>query len=214
VTGERARRCSFFVPFKTVPKYERLRTTGSGAFLKEISMPRIVSAHPPPCLGILAKKPKPASRQAPFRKPPLLYWQPVAAAVVITLVLVVTLSVATRPGYSSPQDAPVVSPLIPEDDAVPSGPVVEPVPVTEVPVARAARKAGPDDAGMPLAVLKPALFFSRADERLTAQPGKPTFGTAVQFERNPSEAALVAEKEGKLLFLLHVSGDFEESEFT
>ena len=43
---------------------------------------------------------------------------------------------------------------------------------------------------------------------------KEMFGTAIQFERNPTEAAKVATKEGKLLFLLHVSGNFEECDFT
>jgi hypothetical protein len=32
--------------------------------------------------------------------------------------------------------------------------------------------------------------------------------------RNPPEATLLAGKERKLLFLLHVSGNFEEARFT
>jgi hypothetical protein len=41
-----------------------------------------------------------------------------------------------------------------------------------------------------------------------------TFGTAVEFVRSPAEAARVAAQEQKLTFLLHVSGDFDDPEFT
>jgi hypothetical protein len=41
-----------------------------------------------------------------------------------------------------------------------------------------------------------------------------TYGTSVTFLNNPSEAARQARASGKLLFLLHVSGNFEESRFT
>jgi hypothetical protein len=47
-----------------------------------------------------------------------------------------------------------------------------------------------------------------------ALTGRETFGTAVAFARNPREAARSAEAEGKLTFLLHVSGNFEEARFT
>jgi hypothetical protein len=47
----------------------------------------------------------------------------------------------------------------------------------------------------------------------TAADGE-TFGTAVQFVRNPQEAARIAGAEGKLTFLLHVSGNFEDARFT
>lgn len=40
------------------------------------------------------------------------------------------------------------------------------------------------------------------------------FGTSVIFAESPAEAAKEAVKEEKLLFILHVSGLFEESEFT
>lgn len=41
-----------------------------------------------------------------------------------------------------------------------------------------------------------------------------TYGTRVAFARTPAEAAGRAGREGKLLFLLHVSGNFEEARFT
>jgi len=43
---------------------------------------------------------------------------------------------------------------------------------------------------------------------------KGDFGTAVRFVKTPSEAARQALKEEKLVFVLHVSGEFEEPDFT
>jgi hypothetical protein len=40
------------------------------------------------------------------------------------------------------------------------------------------------------------------------------FGTSVNFVDSPSEAAQQAKKDGKLVFVLHVSGDFEDPRFT
>ena len=40
------------------------------------------------------------------------------------------------------------------------------------------------------------------------------FGTPVEFMSSPSEAAKWAKKEGKLVFVLHVSGNFEDPRFT
>jgi hypothetical protein len=51
-----------------------------------------------------------------------------------------------------------------------------------------------------------------------AEPAAPTscgqYGTRVQFEKTPSDAARKALKEEKLVMVLHVSGDFENPEFT
>jgi hypothetical protein len=40
------------------------------------------------------------------------------------------------------------------------------------------------------------------------------FGTSVDFVDTPSEAARIAKKEEKLVFVLHVSGNFEDPRFT
>jgi hypothetical protein len=40
------------------------------------------------------------------------------------------------------------------------------------------------------------------------------FGTSVEFVDSPSDAAKQAKKEGKLVFVLHVSGNFEDPRFT
>ena len=39
-------------------------------------------------------------------------------------------------------------------------------------------------------------------------------GTSIEFVPTPSEAAQQAKKEGKLVFVLHVSGHFEDPRFT
>ena len=40
------------------------------------------------------------------------------------------------------------------------------------------------------------------------------YGTSVHFEKTPSDAARKALKEEKLVCVLHVSGDFEDPDFT
>jgi hypothetical protein len=46
------------------------------------------------------------------------------------------------------------------------------------------------------------------------KPDRLTFGTNIQFVRNPSEAGRIADKQHKLTCLLHVSGNFEDAGFT
>ena len=49
------------------------------------------------------------------------------------------------------------------------------------------------------------------------QPAEGTcgkFGTSVEFLGTPSEAARKAKQEQKLVFVLHVSGHFEDPQFT
>ncbi len=41
-----------------------------------------------------------------------------------------------------------------------------------------------------------------------------TYGTSIEFARNPSEGARRASQERKLMFVLHLSGNFEDSKFT
>jgi len=40
------------------------------------------------------------------------------------------------------------------------------------------------------------------------------FGTSMHFEKNPSDAARRAQKEEKLVMVLHISGYFEDPDFT
>jgi hypothetical protein len=39
-------------------------------------------------------------------------------------------------------------------------------------------------------------------------------GTTLHFEKTPSDAAKKAQKEEKLVFVLHISGNFEDPDFT
>ena len=48
----------------------------------------------------------------------------------------------------------------------------------------------------------------------TAAPACGEYGTSVHFEKSPSDAARKALKEEKLVMVLHVSGHFEDTEFT
>jgi hypothetical protein len=41
-----------------------------------------------------------------------------------------------------------------------------------------------------------------------------SFGTSVEFVETPKEAAVEARKAEKLVFVLHVSGNFEDPRFT
>jgi len=47
-----------------------------------------------------------------------------------------------------------------------------------------------------------------------SEGGCGSFGTQVEFVDTPSEAARQARKEQKLVFVLHVSGNFEDPRFT
>ena len=47
-----------------------------------------------------------------------------------------------------------------------------------------------------------------------AKCGNETYGTTVQWAGSPSDAAAKAKAEEKLVFVLHVSGHFEDANFT
>ncbi len=51
-------------------------------------------------------------------------------------------------------------------------------------------------------------------QRVAAEEECGEFGTTVIFADSPAEAAKQALKEEKLVLVLHVSGHFEESDFT
>jgi hypothetical protein len=47
----------------------------------------------------------------------------------------------------------------------------------------------------------------------TDKPSCASHGTTIDFMDTPSEAAKVAEKQGKLVFVLHISGHLEDPRF-
>lgn len=68
---------------------------------------------------------------------------------------------------------------------------------------------GADLKGRPLSPIKNVL-----EEVLPSKPTCGKHGTSVEFVASPKEAAQEAKKEGKLVFVLHVSGHFEDPRFT
>ena len=60
----------------------------------------------------------------------------------------------------------------------------------------------------------PAFASDKAAEKCTTGTCGGDFGTSVRFEKSPSAAAKKALAAEKLVVVLHVSGDFEDSGLT
>jgi hypothetical protein len=65
-----------------------------------------------------------------------------------------------------------------------------------------------------LATLLMVGIVSAGDKTDSNKPTCAAHGTSIDFLDTPSEAAKQARKEKKLVFVLHVSGDFEDPRFT
>jgi len=66
-------------------------------------------------------------------------------------------------------------------------------------------------AGLCLALASPAVF---AGEKKSEKSSCGNHGTTIDFLDTPKEAAAQAKREEKLVFVLHVSGNFEDPRFT
>lgn len=184
-----------------------------------MSIPRNVPNYPLPS--------SPGARQKD--PPPLIYWKPLTGAVLFMLVLVLSATAAVTRGKSTraaltstPEDPYAFLP--PEPLILKPARPAEPEPIV---VKSAFKPASPDsvvgscakpdplfgaiEPAAPVVVVPEAIKNGFAPETVTP---KETFGTAVRFERNLLEAVQVAKHHRKLLFLLHVSGNFEDQEFT
>jgi hypothetical protein len=178
---------------------------------------------------------KPAAPRTPLVKPtavrarsrklstPALLWASIGVGV--TCVMGFTLLLAV---LRASDEAPAQGP-IPALFAVKRGPVVN-IPeagIVKLPREVAAEKPAvpAKDNGPALAAVAPAfpgLPAAPACDKEACNVNRPdmaprdreTFGTTVEFVRNPLEAARVAGLENKLTFILHVSGNFEEARFT
>jgi hypothetical protein len=107
-------------------------------------------------------------------------------------------------------------------------PAVAPAPVTdpdEIPMPRAVvvRPAEPEVVSVPLVVPVPvageAIAVAAADFQLPASEVLPadrckTYETKVRFHPTLTDAADEARKSKKMLFVLHISGDFDDPGFT
>jgi hypothetical protein len=65
-----------------------------------------------------------------------------------------------------------------------------------------------------LSIVLMASLASAQDSPKCVGCGKETYGTTVQWMGTPSDAATKAKAEEKLVFVLHVSGHFEDPNFT
>jgi hypothetical protein len=61
---------------------------------------------------------------------------------------------------------------------------------------------------------EPPTAIQNPQPLIKKEAGCGSFGTSVQFVDTPSAAAQQARKEQKLVFVLHVSGNFEDPRFT
>jgi hypothetical protein len=95
-------------------------------------------------------------------------------------------------------------------------PQTEPAPETKVAVPPMPPPAEPEPAPAPQGAVVPALAGNpeAAPTSPAVARGEDNCGTSVKFLSNPDEAARKAKRDEKLLFLLHVSGNFEDRQFT
>lgn len=65
-----------------------------------------------------------------------------------------------------------------------------------------------------LATTSPANAEGKKDDFCPKCAGLKSVGTTVHFADTPRQAQELAKQHGKLVFLLHVSGNFDKEEFT
>jgi hypothetical protein len=107
-----------------------------------------------------------------------------------------------RQALPAPDDdpkLPLAQDPVREDPPAPAGPA--PVAAVQPEPAAVAALPGPKN-DPPATAAGPVTLASQ------------TFGTAVDFLSNPADAARKADKTRKLLFVLHISGNFECDRFT
>ena len=163
--------------------------------------------------------PLPSSVQSPS----VIRWQTVRIAAVAALLLVgaAFLCAALLPS-SRDRRASVAdwrAQLAPVADGLPGQPeeVADAEPKVEEPPPRPAeepRRAvqAPEE---PVVLQKEERAAPKEPESVFGgRPVGELLGTAVEFLDNPQEASKMAARESKLLFVLHVSGNFEDPQFT
>jgi hypothetical protein len=184
-----------------------------------------------------APRPRRPARPASLRRPagpavsdqPRVYWPVIGAVAGLCVVLIVGLVVALReirsPASAATPVAAVPAPAelprpdvrmvapepLPPDDPppqpapkpAPATPAPQPAPPADDPVAALTR---PPDTGA-ICPAQPA-----ADGATCPAGGR--YGTAVDFVDDPTKAGEQALKDGKLLFVIHIAGNFEDSKFT
>jgi hypothetical protein len=148
----------------------------------------------------------------------LIYWRAVAPAIAITVLLIAGLVVGLSTMDWHARDRHAIGPLGDENATAAVG---QPAEFTVQPALSLERKAEEE----PTLGAIPSLFSDlgsqysmatadRALDRVVSRPVCESYGTAVQFLSRPADAARQALSENKLLFVLHVSGNFEDAKFT
>jgi hypothetical protein len=150
-------------------------------------------------LGALAFRPRDPGPVSPSLSAQVAPIQVAAIPVVVPAVQ----SEDVRPLVPEKIDRPAVVPDEPEPAAASARPQAAPPPPAEPAPPVQVAAAPPAE---PPPVLKPAEAVSES--------GGGTCGTSVAFLASPQLAARRAAEEGKILFTLHVSGNFEDPGFT
>jgi hypothetical protein len=190
-----------------------LPSSGVGYRVAQIAEERIAGPARAPLTKVRS-----GPRRPPKKMEPLVIWAPVAAVGGFLMVLLAgrTLSLPER---TMPPDVafahqPNLQVHIPEAlqvnlpaEVAANGDAGEQPPIAAAPVVL----MNLADRGAPPADEK---LLPKEQACVGNDAGRETFGTAVAFARNPREAARHADAERKLVFLLHVSGNFEDARFT
>lgn len=147
----------------------------------------------------------------PLSHPPAVNWPTVIAAAAVSVALVACIAawIVAHPGKSpQPEPAATLVPVVHEE---------------AMPLLVNAPKPNRDDMRLTVNIPKPTpppalparvRLIELPVPAPSAPPASETYGTSVRFLSNSAEAAAQARREKKLLFVLHVSGNFEESCFT
>jgi hypothetical protein len=170
--------------------------------------------------------------------PPLIYWPPIALTGVVCLALVSTgvllamgvgkrQAAQTKEPNNDESPAVVVEPRLADSPLIGDPQVVDPLDdnagVVTPPGSGVSRDPAPIVEATPLNPQTLDPFADAAGDipdpaQSIAPPKAATtckrYGTAVDFVDNPIDAASQALREKKLLFVLHVAGNFEEEKFT
>jgi hypothetical protein len=150
-------------------------------------------------------------------------WPLVAGAAVLTLLILAALA-ATTWAILAPQDkahpaldqtSGLVRTNMPAEAIEPQPPVDQELQAS-LPVCPKSlepdKEISPPDLSVPLP--KPQTDAKSIRFEQHAAPKCQKYGTSVEFHGSQTEAARAARRDGKLLFMLHISGNFEDARFT
>jgi hypothetical protein len=193
------------VPIKPMPRC----TAGAalaGAFYRPVMPPAL------PPAPVRQAKPAAQLPPAPVQRGALVYWPPVVAAGAASILLVagflwlVSASSPRLPAEERSESIALAQPGAQENKPETSPPLT-PAPLVETKPEKAKVEAKPAEPEMPKVLVE-----KKAPE--VCKPPTSLLGTSVEFVDNPATAARTAAREEKLLFVLHVSGNFEDPAFT